>query len=121
MTFGNQPQFNGRPATVTFIDLGGNVVKTETSTYQAGQTVRFVYPGAEVDASGNPLDWPGWVFTNGQWVVDPSDAGLRDGLTVSVEVNPTASAMVSYPQATPSCDANPPDPAAPQGQLPLTR
>jgi hypothetical protein len=40
---------------------------------------------------------------------------------VSVEVNPTASAMVSYPEATPSCDANPPDPGAPQGQLPMTR
>ena len=26
VTFGNQPQFNGRPATVTFIDINGNVV-----------------------------------------------------------------------------------------------
>ena len=62
VTFGNQPQFNGRPATVTFIDLDGNVVGTDTATYQAGTTVRFVYPGASVDGAGNPTDWPGWMF-----------------------------------------------------------
>jgi LPXTG-motif cell wall-anchored protein len=129
VTFGDQPQFNGRPATVTFIDLGGNVVETETATYQAGTTVRFVYPGASVDAAGNPVDWPGWMFDGDEWVVDPSDAHLRDGLTVVVEVNPTASATVSYPPATAACAANPPttpDPAptttgvAPVGELPQT-
>ncbi len=39
------PQFNGQPATVTFVDLQGNAVETQTTTYQAGTTVRFVYPG----------------------------------------------------------------------------
>ena len=107
VTFGNQPQFNGRPATVTFIDLDGNAVGTETATYQAGTTVRFVYPGASVDAAGNPVDWPGWMFDGDEWVVDPSDARLRDGLTVVIEVNPTATATVSYPPATAAC-ANPP-------------
>ena len=61
VTFGDQPQFNGRTATVTFIDLDGNVVGTETATMRPA-TVRFVYPGATVDASGNPLDWPGWMY-----------------------------------------------------------
>ena len=108
VTFGNQPQFNGFTATVTFIASNGQVVGTETATYQAGTTVRFVYPGASVDAAGNPLDWPGWVFDGDEWVVDPTDAFLRENLTVVVEVNPTASDTVSYPPATPSCDANPP-------------
>ena len=122
LTFGNQPQFNGQPATVTFVDLQGNAVETQTATYQAGTTVRFVYPGASVDGAGNPVDWPGWVFSDGQWVIDPSDARLRDGLTVVVEVNPTATATVSYPPVTAAC-ANPPtvrDPATPQGSLPQT-
>ena len=121
-TFGDQPQFNGQPATVTFIDLDGNAVETQTATYQAGATVRFVYPGASVDAAGNPVDWPGWVFDGDEWVTDPSDSHLRDGLTVVVEVNPTATATVSYPPATAAC-ANPPtvvDPPTPQGQLPQT-
>ncbi len=88
------------PATVTFVDLDGNVVGTETATYQAGATVRFVYPGATVDAAGNAVDWPGWMFDGDVWVHDPSDAHLRDGLTVVVEVNPTATGSVSYPDAT---------------------
>ena len=119
VTFGNQPVFNGRPATVTFIDLNGNVVGTETATYQAGTTVRFVYPGASIDAAGNPTDWPGWVFDGDEWVVDPTDAFLREGLTVVVEVNPTASDTVSYPPATPSCTADPT--TTPPGTLPQTR
>ena len=86
----------------------GDVVGTDTATYQAGTTVRFVYPGASVDAAGNPPDWPGWVFDGDEWVVDPTDAFLRDGLTVVVEVNPTASDTVCYPPATPSCTADPP-------------
>ena len=128
VTFGNQPEFNGRPAAITFIDLDGSSVGTDTATYQAGSTVRFVYPGASVDGAGNPTDWPGWMLVDGHWVVDPSDARLRDGLTVVIEVNPTATATVSYPPATAAC-ANPqttPDPApsttvpAPAGRLPQT-
>ena len=76
VTFGDQPQFNGRTATVTFVDLDGNVVGTETATYEAGATVRFVYPGATVDAAGNAVDWPGWMFDGTVWVHDPSDAHL---------------------------------------------
>ena len=108
VTFGDQPVFDGRPATVTFVDLNGDVVATHTATFQSNTTVRFVYPGASVDAAGNPTDWPGWVFDGDEWVIDPTDAFLRDGLTVVVEVNPTASDTVSYPPATPSCSANPP-------------
>jgi len=143
VTFGDQPQFNGRTATVTFIDLDGNVVGTETATYAAGAAVRFVYPGATVDAAGNAVDWPGWMYDGNVWVHDPSDAHLRDGLTVVVEVNPTARGSVSYPEATAGCaDAptvsssgpTPPttpapttpaptttDPVVPQGGLPVTR
>jgi LPXTG-motif cell wall-anchored protein len=124
VAFGDQPQFNGRTATVTFIDLDGNVAGTATATYQAGATVRFVYPGATVDAAGNAVDWPGWMFQGDHWVHDPSDAHLRDGLTVVIEVNPTATASVSYPDATAACadpQVVPTTPAAiPSGTLPQT-
>ena len=103
VTFGNQPELNGRPATITFIDINGVVVATHTATYTAGGSVSFVYPGASVDAAGNPTDWPGWVFDGDEWVPDPSDNYLRDGLTVRVDVNPTATGQVSYPPATSSC------------------
>ena len=103
ITFGDQPEFNGRPATITFIDLNGTVVAAHTATYAANATVTFVYPGASVDAAGNPTDWPGWVFDGDEWVPDPTDDFLRDGLTVRVDVNPTATGQVSYPPATTSC------------------
>lgn len=119
VTFGNQPEFNGHTATVTFIDLDGNVVATHTATYQAGTTLRFIYPGAVVDANGNPIDWPGWVFDGDEWVPDPTDDRLRDGLTVVVEVNPTATGTVEYPPATPACNANPPT-SSTGGGLPET-
>jgi LPXTG-motif cell wall-anchored protein len=119
VTFGDQPQFDGRTATVTFIDLDGNEIESHTATYQAGATVRFVYPGAEVDENGNPIDWPGWRFDGDDWVIDPTDARLRDGLRVVVEVNPTAVGMVEYPPATPDCDASPPT-SSTRGTLPAT-
>jgi LPXTG-motif cell wall-anchored protein len=119
VTFGDQPEFDGRTATVTFVDLDGNEVETHTTTYQAGALVRFVYPGAEVDANGNPVDWPGWRFDGDEWVVDPTDARLRDGLRVVVEVNPTATGMVEYPPVTPDCDARPPT-SSTGGTLPAT-
>ncbi len=119
VTFGNQPEFNGRPATVTFIDVNGNVVATHTATYTANGSIRFVYPGATVDAAGNPTDWPGWVFDGDEWVPDPTDAYLRSGLTVRVEVNPTATGQVSYPPATETC-ADPPDSSSTGGALPAT-
>ncbi len=115
MTFGNQPQFNGQPATVTFIDINGTVVGTHTATYTANGSVRFVYPGASVDAAGNPTDWPGWVFDGDEWVPDPTDNHLRSGLTVRIEVNPTATGQVSYPPATSTC-ANPPGSPTAAGQ-----
>ncbi len=119
VTFGDQPEFDGHSATVTFLDLDGNVVGTHATTYQAGATARFIYPGAVIDANGNPTDWPGWMFDGDEWVPDPSDARLRDGLTVVVEVNPTATGSVQYPPATPTCDANPPG-SSTDGGLPET-
>ncbi len=46
ITFGDQPEFDRRTATVTFIDLDGNEIESHTATYQAGATVRFVYARA---------------------------------------------------------------------------
>ena len=87
-------------AKLSFFDLDGNFVESVDVTALKG---RVVFPGAEVDAQGNAIDWPGWKFENGLWVTDPSDARLREGLKVVVEVNPTAEGTVSYPPATAPC------------------
>jgi hypothetical protein len=73
---------------------------------------RVLWPGARVDSSGDPTDWPGWVFENGKWV--QKDDGFlwarQTGATVTLEVNPTSGPItVVYPPANPTCSANPPD------------
>ena len=85
-----------------------------------------LWPGAAVDSQGNPTDWPGWVFENGDWV--EKDDGFTWARTASVfaVVNPTsATVALTYPPPTPTCDANP-DPTEvlgvtqAQAQLPTT-
>lgn len=128
VTFGNQPALDGRTGTVTFTAVTGQVIGVHTFTFQSGATIRFVYPGAQVDAAGNAVDWPGWLLNaDGFWVPDPSDAFYRDGLTVLVEINPTATATVAYPPATAVCASPAAPPPAPPSQvtvppqLPATR
>ncbi len=74
-------------------------------------TGRLLWPGAAVDASGNPTAWPGWQFTGGQWV--QINDGLRPDMNIAFTINPTTTALVSYPPATPTCNANPPQVPAP--------
>jgi uncharacterized repeat protein (TIGR01451 family) len=89
--------------TVTWQKLSGEVVRVLTGQPLSG---RLLWPGAAVDPSGNPVAWPGWAFVDGEWV--PINDGLRPDMRIVFEVNPTAQAMVSYPPATPACNANPP-------------
>lgn len=67
-----------------------------------------VYTGSILWPGANPVlpDWPGWTFTNGKWVEDPSDFGgnLRPNAKVMVSVNPSTTAEVAYPPAESGCD-----------------
>ncbi len=81
VTFGPETRYAGLDAHITFIDVNGNVVGSHTAPYVPNGTVRFVYPGATVDAAGNATDWPGWKLApNGNWIPDSSDQHLREGL-----------------------------------------
>lgn len=104
VTLGGDADFNGRAATISFVDVHGTTVATHAITFNVGDTVRFIYPGATVDADGNPTDWPGWKYSNGQWVPDSTDAYLRQGLTVVLTVNPTDTASVHYPGVSAGCN-----------------
>ena len=124
ITFGNQPELNGRTGTITFVDVNGDTIEVHPVEYQALATVEFVYPGAVVGPSGEALDWPGWMLNDdGFWVLDPSDAHLRDGITVVAEINPTATTTITYPPETEACASpdGPFPPAPPRGNLPPTR
>jgi LPXTG-motif cell wall-anchored protein len=89
-------------ADITFIDNEGDVVASYTDMPFTGTVI---YPGASPAPN---QDWPGWKLQpNGLWVWDETDANWRDGLTVQVEVNPTATALVSYPDPSSACDDPP--------------
>ena len=86
--------------TFRLYDSDDNLVDTIVQSSLSG---RFVYPGAAVDGNNNGVDWPGWKLENGVWVLDDSDAILRDGLRIEVEVNPSTTASVDYPPASSAC------------------
>lgn len=112
--FGDQAEFNGRTATLTFIDLNGKVIEKRLTIYESNTKIVELYPGAAVDiTTGEAVDWPGWKQNaDGLWVEDPADALWRQGLTLLIEVNPSASTQVSYPPASSAC-ANPKNPPVP--------
>jgi hypothetical protein len=105
-------------------DINGNVVSTQPLVYEPGSTVDILYPGTRVNSDGSIADVPGWVLNaDGFWILDPSDAFLRDGIFLTYEVNPTAGpVLVTYPPESSAC-ANPSGPFPPSTPplLPATR
>ncbi|MTH16151.1 gliding motility-associated C-terminal domain-containing protein, partial [Flavobacterium sp. LC2016-01] len=91
--------------TVKWIDSANNVVATQTNLPLSGN---ILWPGAIVDGNGIGVDWPGWLLTNGQWT-EGADGfeKTRTGVTMEFSLNPTVSVAVSYPPATPQCNARP--------------
>lgn len=102
-------------ATLTFTDINGNPVSAAGSTTPAPDVVvvtepkgTVVFPGGSYDGTVG-TDWPGWrLAQDGSWEPDPNDEILRQGVNILVEVNPSASVLVTYPPATEVC-ANPPE------------
>ena len=121
ITFSNNfPQFDGRTGTLTMADVNGVFISSQPLVFQSGATVHVLYPGATVDAAGNATDWPGWKLNSaGLWVTDPTDAIWRDGINLTYEVNPTATAFVAYPPESAAC-ASPENGPVPPSGLPRT-
>jgi hypothetical protein len=111
------PSLVGQTGTLTMADTSGNVVSTQPLVYAPGTTVDLLYPGTRINADGTIADVPGWnLNAAGFWVRDPSDAFLRAGIQLTYVLNPTATALVTYPPESSTC-ANPDGPFPP-GQTP---
>jgi len=67
-----------------------------------------------VNPDGSVADVPGWILnSDGFWILDPSDEILRQGISLTYEVNPTAGpVLVTYPPESSAC-ANPDGPFPP--------
>lgn len=70
---------------------------------------RLLWPGAVVDANGDPVDWPGWTKqADGTWVEGDEFDWVRPSVDVLFQVNPEATETVAYPPSSPDCATNPP-------------
>lgn len=121
------PSLAGEVGTLRMTDVNAITVSTQPLVYEPGATVHVLYPGTSVNADGSIADVPGWELNDdGFWVLDPSDAFLREGIFLIYTINPTAGpALVTYPPESSNC-ANPAGPFPPPplvpvpGQLPPT-
>jgi hypothetical protein len=81
--------------------------------WSSGEVIsgEMLWPGAAVDADGNPTDWPGWnQLPDGTWFLDPSDPfyALRSTSIVEFRINPTVATAIGYPPQTAFCVTSPP-------------
>ncbi|GEM_PF-824391 len=91
--------------TITWIDSANNVVATQTNMPLSGNVL---WPGAVLDSNNKPIDWPGWIFVNGQWIEGNDGFQLtRPAVTMQFSLNPTESITVNYPAAVSGCNARP--------------
>ncbi len=95
--------------TITFLhptDPSQNVVYSDVPFSGS-----LLWPGAEIDDEGNPVDWPGWSFVDGVWVEGDEFDWVRPSVQVRFEADADAEATVTvdYPPSSPDCDANPPE------------
>jgi hypothetical protein len=90
--------------TITWINPSGDDVVYSDLPLEG----RVLWPGAVVDEDGNPLDWPGWRFEDGEWVEGDEFDWVRPTVDVHMEVNPELTLTAGYPPSSPNCATNPP-------------
>lgn len=98
------------PVTITWLDDNHDVILVQNYPSLSGSVL---FPGAEIDANGYGIDWPGWLLINGEWVQgDDGFQGVRPVASIEFTVNPTVAAIVDYPPATSDCAPFPNFPVA---------
>ncbi len=96
------------PVTLTWLNGDGSPVAAQPVLTGLGLTGDILWPGAVLDAQGQPIDWPGWYIQNGIWIQGADGfEGTRPNAYLQISVNPTETIQVSYPPATPTCNAAP--------------
>ncbi|MDX6191680.1 Ig-like domain-containing protein [Flavobacterium sp. Fl-318] len=91
--------------TINWVDSAGNVVAVQNNLPLSGNVL---WPGAIVDSNGKGVDWPGWVYTNGQWAEGNDGFELtKPAVTMVFSLNHTQSVDVNYPTEISGCKAKP--------------
>jgi hypothetical protein len=76
--------------------------------WQNGDTItgEQLWPGAAINAAGNPIAWAGWVqLPSGQWTLDPTAPfyEIRNNAIVEVRTTSAGEAFAQATLSTPGC------------------
>lgn len=110
---GHDPSIDAADESAILADGASQVDYVEVpADWEPGDEItgRQLWPGAVLDAAGNPIDWPGWTLRpDGTWVLDPAApfSDLREEAVVEIRVNPSTAVITAYPPPTPNCVAAP--------------
>lgn len=86
----------------------------------------ILYPASDVLADGTPFKWPSVIedpVGSGNYVDVPGEDAIRDGITITLQINPSATARIEYPQDVDGvCGGTPDDNTTTTvpGELPAT-
>lgn len=81
--------------TINWIDNNNRVVAIQNNMPLNGNVL---WPGINVDADNNRVNWPGWTLVNGQWIQGNDGFELTTSVvTMQFILNDTKSAAVHYP------------------------
>jgi uncharacterized repeat protein (TIGR01451 family) len=77
--------------------------------WQNGDTIEGeqLWPGAQIDAAGDPIAWPGWTqLASGEWVLDPAAPfyNIRDNAIVEVRTTSAGEATALAVTNVAGCD-----------------
>lgn len=99
----------GNTASLYITDGANSVTVPLGELVDGALSGRVLWPGASVDASGNPTGWPGWVQqADGTWVETTGNyAWTRGNISAELRVNPVLAVPLSYPPSTPGCANGP--------------
>ncbi|OXA84096.1 T9SS type B sorting domain-containing protein [Flavobacterium hercynium] len=101
----NTIRIGAKVLTINWIDSANNIVATQTNMPLSGSVL---WPGAAIDGNNKATDWPGWIFSNGQWSEGIDGFELtRPAVTMQFILDQTTSVTVNYPRPTANCNAKP--------------
>jgi gliding motility-associated-like protein len=111
MAYEVTPNFNPASANelkVTWMNGDGSALNPAVEITSLPLQGELLWPGAVLDTDGNIIDWPGWYIDNGIWVQGADGfENTRPNAMLMFSVNPTETVTVSYPPASPFCNAVP--------------
>ncbi len=100
----NIPAYSGSNTTfsLSWYTVDDRLIATLADQPAAGS---LLWPGVVLDGAGMGVDWPGWVFSGGEWTAVADDR--LPEMVLRVTLGETAETTVAYPRNSASCLTQP--------------